>query len=242
MFEERIQLANGRILSRRPTAEIAELMRIRPKLIETRGGGICEAATVNLSGALILEWRKSENIALFESEGLVVPEAIRTPVQIISDSRIFNFVESSHYYTGFKAPKILYKTPGGSGIKGVGVVLEGPMAGLYTRPFDEADLSRGMAALRVGNDAKLVSADQPYTTEIDNPYLRDRHRAGLFRRILEEIDLKMLNDFYKLQTEMEDRNKGEVYASDMLFELLERYGIKPDREAFHFSRKDTVSK
>lgn len=242
MFNERIPLKNGRALSRKPSQEIDQLMQIRARLIDTQGGGICPSSPINMIGVLIMEERKVGNADLFKRDGLNVPFAVETPVQLLSDVSIFNFFKGAHEDTGLKAKTVFYKTPGASGIKGVGVVIEGSMAGLYTRPVDEDDLSRGMTALRIGNDRRLELSDRPYSTEIANPYADSESSEGLrrarfFSGILQRIDFSTQGKFDELVGVMKKDSQEAIYSSALFFDLCRQLGIKVDEDLFHLTRR-----
>lgn len=134
------------------------------------------------------------------------------------------------------------KTAGASGIKSVGIVTQGSLTGLYTRPVENDNYKAGMIALRIGNDDLLGCLDPPHTTDISNPFSEGRTPEGarngrVFRMCLDIIDASIIRDYDRRLEEMRGKSADKrVHFNEMFLRLCRELGIRIDLPNMHLIR------
>lgn len=227
MLNERFLVSNGgRLLSRRPSPEMVTIMGIMPEVVSSSWREVCQYSPKNFIGSLIIALNRKPDAREFSRAGLVLPNTIAVPVEIIREVPVSFYKQGGEIYTptGMVA-EVLYKRACGLRL---GVVLRGALAGLFLRPEDTKNPEKGMSVDRIWNDDLALITEPPYTPE------------DFFEK--QKAPDKVWDNFYEtyesLIKEAQMQLGRDPFESEIFFNLCRRLSIPVEESAFHYTRRN----
>jgi hypothetical protein len=227
MFDQYIEITPGRVISRRPSAEVEHLVRLRPKLETTK----------NFVGAGLLAMYASASMQRFKDKGLETPDVVKAPLKTITAVNVSYFTKGVYLPTGLVAEEVVVKKEWASGLV-VGVVTKGPLTGVYLRTQDGSNVEDSMCANRIAND---YPADNraPYPPVFGSLQLClkvTKDNANLAALLCTSFGKEMRIRYEELLIMQTGKLGRTPYVSDLFFDLYSQLGILFDQSEFHMIR------
>ncbi len=243
-----------RTLSRPLTQELQALSRLVPDLT-AETGEICEASVNNITGALFLKLRSEELQEIYKTSGAALPVEVRYPVEIIPDVPLMapkhpHAVEFQDF--GDTCDAVLVKhSPGDK----VGLVIEGPYAGLLVRSYRGKRMCDQVRAIRLLNDEVFHPHILPYMPDVfPDPDLSDQENIALRKKVEKWFHysyLKLVYDMAGIDTTqmsvaelldwMPEFNNGKIvrpnfYLTEIMQALAAQLNLPLDARKMCFTR------
>ncbi len=202
---------------------ISNLVQSIPELLDERGRGICEHGPINYVGSLLVLLNNKKYTDLIKEGGYTPANEITTPIT-------YETVVLQSSNDG----QIPIITNQACGPHPVGLAIAGPYAGLM--------ISGGRNPMRLFNDTQISDANiqKPYTPLFTSE--QGIMKFPLPPELLNFINImtKIFNmDYTFIVEKSKSKHKGEVYTSDLLFDLCDELQIPIDKLRFQFTRSFT---
>lgn len=223
-----------RILKPNATPELGLLMQSFKWLLTEDSLGLCYNAGINFVGSLLVDLHSIKYARIIEEQGFTPSLDVILPVEQGCDF----LIDGSKVRTG----DVLFKRACGS--MEVGVVLNGPLAGLITGEQDKTGKAKDrVIAVRVFNDEPIpTDAEQyhPYyprfIDKVEPPYLKpgETNPVGDLKKLMNEL---FKQDYITYISKLRKKlgNPEKLFTSQVFFALCEDLGINVDRENFHLT-------
>lgn len=235
--------SDARSLSRAPSAEMVLIAQQIPDIICRSREGICSSSPKNFIGSLVLEMLRDRNVLELTNDGLIVPAGISNPIEVIRNVPVSLEGDQSKPLDAV-AGEVLYKR--GCGFR-LGVVLNGPLTGLFLRPNNTRSPQSGMHVNRIWNDEVASADDSPYKPEpfeeLEKISITDNSRFSTnsdhktdVQHLLRGQVSRFFSEYEREVVETENVLGRDVYESEVFFRLCRKLSISVDEAAFHYTR------
>ncbi len=219
-----------------PMEELAAIMASHGDDIMTdKRGGFCENTHKNFVGSLLIAANQGQFMDVYRQMEVTSDLTVTKPMEIIAHVPLFVWDEHQKKYeaVGETAGPVMVKHACG---REVGVVLEGPFAGLMLRAKGVRDIydyaKCGMCTNRIFNDDRAKN-HYPYIANFPL-YLINRkaNKTQMDKYLkLDDMFIKLMLGYYEQNVTGDD-----VYLIDLFFSLCRDLDIPVDADNFHYTR------